>query len=95
MSVTSTATLTKVDSAAADTALVSANPKRKGLSILNTDANALYVLLGSGTSSATNLNVVIAATTGYWVAPNNYIGAVRGCWAGDGSGSAFITEYVE
>lgn len=95
MTVASTATLTSVASANSDTSLVAANPKRKRLTIANTDTAILYVLLGSGTSSATNFNVQIAASTGYWECPVAYTGPVRGIWATDNSGVALITEYVE
>ncbi len=91
----STATLTAVASATAATPLLAANTARKGASIYNTDGNALYILLAAaGTPSATNANYVIPATTGYWEVPFGYTGAIRGAWAVDGTGSAYVTEFT-
>ena len=89
-----TATLTSVDSATGATPLLAANTARKGVSILNTDANALYILLAaSGTPSATNLNYSVP-TNGYYEVPFGYTGAIRGAWAADGTGAAKVTEFT-
>lgn len=90
-----TATLSSVASQTGAIALLAANTARKGASILNTDGNALWVLLASsGTPSATNANYIVAATTGYWEVPFGYTGAIRGAWAADGTGAALVTEYT-
>ncbi len=89
-----TATLTSVDSTTSAVALIAANTSRKAVSILNTDANALYILYAaSGTPSATNLNTSIP-TNGTLDVPGGYTGAIRGAWAADGTGAAKITEFV-
>jgi hypothetical protein len=91
----STVTTTTVASTTTATALIAANTSRKGVTIFNTDGNALYVLLASsGTPSATNANYVIPATTGYWEIPYGYTGPIRGAWAADGTGAALIGEFT-
>ncbi len=91
----STATLSAVASTTSAVALLAANTSRKGAAIYNTDGNALYILLAaSGTPSATNASYVIPATTGYWEVPFGYTGAIRGAWAVDGTGSAYVTEFT-
>jgi len=94
----STATVTSVASAAASTTIKAANTSRKGLSISNTDANILYLLLGGGTASATNFTVAISGATataiGYYEVPYGFTGAITGIWAVDGAGAALVTEYT-
>jgi hypothetical protein len=46
--------ITKVDSSTSSATLLSNDPYRQGFVIENSDANRLYVLLDSGTASATN-----------------------------------------
>lgn len=86
-----TGTTTSVDSTASPVTLLAANTSRQGATITNTDANTLYVLLGTGTVSATNFTVAIAAN-GYFEVPFKFTGAITGIWAVDGSGAAKITE---
>jgi len=87
-----TATVTSVASAATSTSIVAANTSRLGLSITNTDANALYLLIGGGTASATNFSVALAANN-YYELPFGFTGAITGIWAVDGGGAALVTEY--
>jgi hypothetical protein len=70
---------------------LSAPKNRKCLIVSNDDANALYVLLDSGTASATNYSFKL--DEGEDAILPNYDGEVIGIWAGDGSGAAKITEY--
>jgi phage protein U len=58
--------------------------------IENTDANRLYVLLHSGTASATNFSFSLAQNENAEITA--YRGVVKGIWAGDGSGAALLTE---
>ncbi len=89
----SQAPTTKVDSTTTSGQLVAANANRKNLIIVNTDANALYLLYaGSGTVSVTNLSDIVPSNGRIEV--NGYTGAVQGVWAGDGAGSAFITQFA-
>lgn len=88
-----TGTLTSVDSTASSTTILAANPDRLGATIYNTDANALYILLGAGTASASNLSWSIAANSQYQV-PFGYTGIIVGVWAADGAGAAKVTEFT-
>lgn len=77
--------------------LKAANTARYGLTIANDDANELYILLGAGTVSATVYTQKLAGYSGsgstpYYEVPYGFTGIVTGLWAGDGSGSARITE---
>lgn len=81
---------TKTDSVASVVTLAPAG-NQLGVSIRNSDANALYVLIGDGTVAST-LHTVAIAQDGYWETPWFYRGQViTGIWAADGAGSAFVT----
>lgn len=69
-----------------------ASGARNGAAIRNTDANALYVLLDSGTASATN-HTVSLATGDYYETPRGFTGEINGVWAADGTGAALVTDY--
>lgn len=87
------AAVTSVDSANASTALLLAKVERAGASVVNTDANVLYILIGAGSASASNYSVALA-TGDYWETPRTYKGeALTGFWAANGSGAAKITEF--
>lgn len=90
---TAGATVTSVNSAATSTSIIAANRYRSGVTVTNTDANTLYLLVGGGTASATNYSVPIAAGA-HWEAPYGFTGAITGIWSGDGAGAALVTEYV-
>lgn len=83
--------VTSVNSSTSAQTLLNANRQRLVATITNTDANALYVLLDSGTPSSTNYTVKLA-TDDYYETPKGYFGVVKGVWAGDGSGVALVTE---
>lgn len=81
-----------IASATAATELRAAGPAR-GVSIRNTDANRLYVLIGDGVVSSTN-HTVAMETGDYFETPSFYAGEViTGIWTGDGSGAALVTEF--
>lgn len=82
---------TSVASTTSATTLKAANTARIGLTIFNDDANDLYVLLGTGTVSATVYTVKLVEGA-YYETPYGFTGIVTGVWAGDGSGSARVTE---
>jgi hypothetical protein len=89
----STATLSNVASQATNINLLAANSARKGVIIINDDANALLIKYGA-TASATSYTVSIPGSGGYWEMPVPlYTGAIDGIWTADGSGSARITEW--
>lgn len=81
---------TKVDSAISSTTLVAAGSRFKVI-IENTDANRLYILLDSGTASATNFTFSLAQNENCEI--EDYRGVIKGIWASDGSGSAMVTEF--
>lgn len=88
-----TGTVTSVPSSTTSGTILAANAARLGAVIYNTDANSLYLLLASGTASATNLSWTIAANSQYEV-PFGYTGIIVGVWAGDGTGAAKVTEFT-
>lgn len=81
--------MAKVDSSTTSQTLLAASGRSKYI-IENSDTNRLYVLLGSGTASATNYSFSLAQYENAEI--SGYQGIVTGVWAGDGSGSAFLTE---
>lgn len=81
-----------VSDTASSTLLLGSNSDRKGAAVWNDSTAVLYVLLGTGTASATNCSVKIAAD-GYYETPPTYTGALYGIWASDASGAARITEW--
>lgn len=89
----STLTNTTVASQATAITLLADNVNRKGVTITNTDANKLYIILSGETPSATLCNKVIATEETYTV-PFGYTGLIRGIWAADGVGQAVIAEFV-
>ena len=70
------------------------NSDRKGLVVLNTDANDLYIGYTSDTTAAKN--VAIVAQDGHWTMPadHDFQGDVYGIWADDGVGVAAVTELI-
>jgi hypothetical protein len=78
-------------SAATSAQLLAANANRIGLTLTNTDANAVYVYFGT-TAVATKFTVKIPAD-GYYEMPQPiYTGRIDAIWAVDGSGSLIGTE---
>lgn len=85
-------TVSTVNSAATSATLVATNTDRLGVIINNTDANALYVKLGTtATTSSYAYKVPSGETLTLWGIPM-YTGRIDGIWAADGSGAAIITE---
>jgi hypothetical protein len=64
---------------------------RNRVIIENSDANRLHILLGSGNASATNYNFSLAQNEKFEL--KGYDGAIKGIWAADGTGSAFVSEF--
>jgi hypothetical protein len=85
--------VTTVASSASSVSLISANTKRKGLTIQNTSTAILYALLGGGTATATTAHSVQIPSNGYYEVPYGFTGAVSGIWA-SANGSANITEFL-
>jgi capsular polysaccharide biosynthesis protein len=80
---------TKTDSVTTANGVVLATVTKPFI-IENTDANRLHVLLDNGNASATNFSFSLAQNEKFEV--RTYKGVVKGIWAGDGAGSAFVTE---
>lgn len=90
---TSSAAITSVASSASSVTLLAANTARKGASIQNTSTAILYVLLSSGTATATTSHSVQMASNTYYEVPFGYTGAITGIWA-SANGSANMTEFT-
>lgn len=90
-----TATVSAVASANADTALLVTNTGRlPGSSIVNDSTAILYILLGSGAASTTNYSYALAAKSTVGAAlilPDGWTGPVRGFWSA-ANGFAYVTE---
>lgn len=71
--------------------LSAVNSSRRNLIITNTDANALYVLLGEGTVTSSFYSFKLDQDEDAWIPGCTEL--VKGLWAGDGSGAALITTY--
>lgn len=87
---TSTGTTTSVASSASSVTILAANAARLGATVYNDSTQILYLLLGSGTASATNYTIQIAAN-GYYEAPFRFSGQLTGIWAA-ANGFARVTE---
>ena len=57
----------------------------------NSDANSVYILLDSGTASATNKSFTLASNANAFL--GRYDGPISAVWAADGSGSLHVTTY--
>lgn len=88
-----TGTKTAVNSGTGSVNILASNANRKGATITNTDANALYLDLSGGTASSTSFSVAIAAN-GYYEVPFGFTGLITGIWAADGAGAALVTEFT-
>jgi hypothetical protein len=88
-----TGTKSSVNSGIASVTILLANTSRKGASITNTDANALYIDASGGTASATSYSYKVL-TDGVVEIPFGYTGLITGIWAADGAGGAVVVEYT-
>jgi hypothetical protein len=86
-----TATQTSVASTVTtNTTLLAANAARLGASIYNESTSVLFILLGTGTESATVYTLQMAAGA-YYEVPNAFTGIIKGHWV-TANGSARVTE---
>lgn len=87
------AQITSKSSSSSSIKLVDANGYRRGLIVVNTDANSLYLRYGDTATTAADGFTVIIPANGTWEMPLPvYTGRIDGIWAADGSGVAEITE---
>ena len=87
-----TGTASSVASSATDVTILAANTARYGASVFNDSSAILYLLVGAGTSSATNHTVQVAPGA-YYEVPYGYTGILKGLWA-SATGSARVTEWT-
>lgn len=86
----SKATVTTKASSASSVEIIAANADRNRCYITNKSTAILYVLLGSGTATATTAHSLqMAANTNYDL--GDWRGAIQGIWA-SANGSAQVTE---
>lgn len=93
----STGTQSSVNDTNADATILAANTSRKGATIFNDSTSILYLLLASGTASATNFSVRVKASGFYELPPMQggvYTGVIKGIWSADASGAARVTEFT-
>jgi hypothetical protein len=89
---TATATLSALASKATSDTALAANTARKGVIMVNTDANDCRVKFGA-TASASSFSVIVPGGGGQWQMESPiYTGVIDAIWDADGSGSLFITE---
>ena len=84
------ATRSQVASGTASVLLIAANPSRVSVYIENTDSNKLYVSYGTVAATTTNYTFQLAEHAHKEIL--TFRGPIYGIRAGDGSGSALITE---
>lgn len=83
---------TAVNDTNSSTTILASNANRLGATIANDSSAVLYLLLGSGTASATNYTVRMTQYS-YYEVPYNYTGQINGIWATDpNDGAARVTE---
>ena len=81
-----------VASSASDVTILAANTSRECAAVYNDSTAVLYLLVGTGTSSASNFTVRLLQT-GYYEVPAGYKGIIKGIWA-SANGFARVTEWV-
>lgn len=86
----STGAQSSVASSATDVTCLASNAARKGATLYNDSTAVAYVLLTSGTSSATAHSVQMTAGA-YYEVPFSYTGAIKCIWA-SATGSMRVTE---
>jgi hypothetical protein len=85
-----TTTRTSVSALVADTAILAADPTRKGATIFNDSTATLYLGYGSTAVSTTNYSVQVAPGS-YLEVPAQFVQcAIRGYWAA-ANGAARVT----
>jgi hypothetical protein len=88
----STATLSALASLGTSQQLLAANTARRGVILVNTDANAVLIKYGT-TASATSFTARIPGSFGQWEMPGPiYTGRIDAIWEANGSGSLYATE---
>ncbi len=89
----STPARTSIDSGTAAVDVLTANVRRRGATIKNTDANALYLSFGSGDPSAADHDIEVPSGQTLVLEQGDPNCLIRGVWAGNGSGHAKVCEF--
>jgi hypothetical protein len=92
-----TSTITSVGSSATSTLLIAADGTRTSLTIQNTDANTLYVAVGSNpaTTSPGGFTFTRQLNSSATLTPPDSQLAIYGIWSAVGSGAATITAITD
>ena len=81
---------TPLASTTTSTQLLAENHRRASLVCENSDANRVYILLGTGTASSSNYTFSLAQNANAQL--QGWTGAIQVVWAGDGSGHLMHEE---
>jgi hypothetical protein len=95
-SAVTTGTQSNVAASATAVTILAANAARKGATIFNDSTSVLFLLVGSGTASATVYTVQLGLNDFYELPDwgvGVYSGVIGGIWT-SATGSARVTEYV-
>ncbi|CAB4198875.1 hypothetical protein UFOVP1333_3 [uncultured Caudovirales phage] len=92
-----TSTITSVNSSATSTLLIAADGTRTSLTIQNTDANTLYVAVGStpATTSSGGFTFSRVLNASATLTPPESQQAIYGIWSAAGAGAATITAITD
>ncbi len=92
-----TSTITSVSSSTSSQTLLAADGTRTSVTIENTDANTLYVSVGTtpATTSAGGFTFSRVLNASATLTPPESQNALYGIWSGDGSGAATITAITD
>lgn len=90
--VSGTSATTRVATSTSAVTLLAANANRVGCTVWNESSEQMYLLLGTGTPSATAYTIIVAAN-GYYEVPFGWTGAVQAVLA-SGTGQAEMTEFT-
>lgn len=83
--------VTNVASSATSAQVLAPDVSREKVILCNSDANDCYVLLESGTASASNMSFILATKANAEI-PQEYVnGAITAVWAAGGAGYLHIT----
>lgn len=86
-------TQSSVAASASSVTILAANAARKGATIYNDSSVVLYLLLTTGTASATAFTIKLAADESFVLGNGDYTGIIKGIWA-SATGSARVTEFA-
>lgn len=89
-----TGTQTTVGDTTSPVTILAANNSRAGAYIFNDSGAVLYLLLSATGTVSSTVKTTNVAAGGTFPVPSNYSGIIKGVWASDAGGSAYVTEFV-